>query len=89
MTKNNKLTRRWGGPQTRSSIGVAGIPTNFVWNFNSEINEWEVVRAMPEGTDDVVLYSSPSKQAAENALHEEIDKEYPGLRAQSGITGLL
>jgi hypothetical protein len=89
MTKNNKLTRPWGGPQTCSSIGVAGFPTNFVWNFNPENNEWEVVRAMPEGTDDVVLYSSPSKAAAENALREAIEKEYPGLLAQGGVSGLL
>jgi hypothetical protein len=82
MTKNNKLTRPWGGPQTRTSISVNGIPTNFVWNFNPENNEWEVVKAMPEGTDDVVEFSSPSKEAAENALQRLIERDYPGLRAQ-------
>lgn len=66
----------------RKSIGVAGIPTNFVWNFNPENSEFEVVRAMPEGTDDEVLFSSPSKQAAEDALRGMIEKEYPGLLAQ-------
>ncbi len=89
MTKNNKLTRPFAGPHARSSIGVAGIPTNFCWNFNPENNEWEVVKVMPEGTDDVVLYSSPSKPAAENALREQIEKEYPGLLAQGGTSGLL
>ncbi len=83
MTKNNKLTRPWGGPQTRSSIAVGGIPTNFSWNFNPENNEWEIVKVMPEGTDDEVMYSNPSKAAAESALRDIIEKEYPGLLAQN------
>ncbi len=86
MTKNNKLTRPWGGPGTQTSIGVGSIPTNFVWNFTG--TEYEVVRAMPEGTDDVVVFSSPSKSAAENALRQAIEKEYPGLLAQFGLPGL-
>ena len=43
---------------------------------------------MPEGTDDVVVFSSPSKSAAENALRQAIEKEYPGLLAQFGLPGL-
>ncbi len=39
---------------------------------------------MPEGTDDVVVFSSPSKAAADSALRVEIEKEYPGLLAQHG-----
>ena len=85
MTKNNKLTRPWGGPGTRTHISVAAILTNFSWNFNPENNEWEVVKAMPEGTDDVVEYSNPSKAAAESALRELIERDYPGLLAQGGI----
>jgi hypothetical protein len=27
---------------------------------------------MPEGTDDIVLFSSPSKEAADNALRDEV-----------------
>jgi len=84
MTKANKLTRPFAGPQYRSQIGVGPIPTNFSWNFNPDNNEWEVVRAMPEGTDDVVVFSSPSKAAADNALRAAIEKEYPGLLAQHG-----
>jgi hypothetical protein len=80
MTRNNKLTRPWGGPGTRTQIVVGGIHTNFTWNFNPENNEWEVVRAMPEGTNDVVEFSSPSKADAERALNGLIDKEYPGLK---------
>jgi hypothetical protein len=83
MTKNDKLTRPWGGPQSRSSIAVGGIPTKFSWNFNPENNEWEIVKAMPEGRDDVVMYSSRSKAAAESALREVIEEEYPGLLAQN------
>lgn len=83
MTKSNKLTRPWGG--TRTSIGVAGIPTNFVWNLNPENNEFEVVRAMPEGQDDIVEFSSPSKAAAESALRQLIERDYPGLLAQGGL----
>lgn len=45
------------------------------------VPEWEVVKAMPEGTDDVVLFS---KGAADKALRGEIEKEYPGLLAQHG-----
>lgn len=26
------------------------IPTNFFWNFNPDNQEWEIVKAMPEGT---------------------------------------
>ena len=84
MTKGNKLTRPFAGPQYRSQIGVGPIPTNFSWNFNPETKEWEVVKIMPEGTDDVVVFSSPSKAAADNALREAIEKEYPGLLAQHG-----
>ena len=84
MTKNNKLTRLWGGPQTRSQISVGSIPTNFSWNFNPENNEWEIVKIMPEGTDDEIMYSNPSKSLAEGALRELIEKEYPGLLAQEG-----
>ena len=35
---------------------VGSIPRNFVWNFNPDNNEWEVVKAMPEGTDDLVEF---------------------------------
>ncbi len=84
MTKGNKLTRPWGGPQTRTGIGVGPIPTNFSWNFNPENNEWEIVKVMPEGTDDVIEFSGPSKPAAENALRELIERDYPGLLAQHG-----
>jgi hypothetical protein len=84
VTKNNKLTRPWGGPQTRSQIAVGPILTNFSWNLNPENNEWEVVKGMPEGTDDVVVFSSSSKAAADVALHEAIEKEHPGLLAQYG-----
>jgi hypothetical protein len=84
MTKSNKLTRPFGGPQTRSNIGVVPIPTNFSWNFNPENNEWEVVKVMPEGTEDVVEFSSPSKAAASNALRDLIERDYPGLLAQHG-----
>ncbi len=85
MTKNNRLTRPWAGPEYRSQIAVGAIPTNFSWNFNPENSEWEIVKVMPEGTDDEVLYSSPSKPAAENALRTLIEKEYPGLLAQEGV----
>jgi len=72
MTKGNKLTRPFAGPQFRSQIGVGPIPTNFSWNFNPDNNEWEVVKAMPEGEDDLVVFSSPSKAAADNALRQAI-----------------
>jgi len=78
-TKNRKLTCPWGGPGTRTSVGVAGIPTNFSWNFNPQNNEWEIVKAMAGGTDDVVEFSSPSKSAAETALRSLIERDYPGL----------
>jgi hypothetical protein len=84
VTKSNRLTRPWAGPEYRSQIAVGAIPTNFCWNFNPENNEWEIVKVMPEGTDDEVLYSSPSKAEAENALRTLIEKEYPGLLAQEG-----
>jgi hypothetical protein len=85
MTKGNKLTRPWGGPGTQTSIAVAGIPTNFSWNFNPQNNEWEIVKVMPEGTDDLVEFSSPSKASAENALRNLIERDYPGLLAQGGV----
>lgn len=84
MTKNNKLTRPFAGPQFRSQIVVGDIPTNFSWNFNPENNQWEIVKAMPEGTEDVVEFSSPSKEAADAALSKLIERDYPGLLAQYG-----
>jgi hypothetical protein len=84
MTKNNKLTRPWGGPGTQTSIHVGSIPVNFSWNLNPDNNEWEVVKVMPEGTDDVVEFSSPSKSAAKNALQQLIERDFPGLLAQEG-----
>jgi hypothetical protein len=79
LTKDNKLTRPWGGPGTQTSIAVAGIPTNFSWNFNPENSEWEVVKVMAEGTDDIVEFSSPSKPEAEAALRRLVERDYPGL----------
>jgi hypothetical protein len=84
MTKGNKLTRPFAGAQYRSQIVVGPIPTNFSRNFNSDNNEWEIVKAMPEGTDDVVEFSSSSKAAGENALRDLIERDYPGLLAQHG-----
>jgi hypothetical protein len=84
MTKGNKPTRPWGGPGTQTQIGVGPIPTNFSWNLNPDTNEWEVVKLMPEGTDDVVVFSSSSKAAVDRALREAIEKEHPGLLAQHG-----
>ena len=84
MTKANKLTRPFAGPQYRTQIGVGPILTNFSWNFNPDNSEWEVVHGMPEGTDDVVVFSSPSKATADSALRGAIEKEHPGLLAQHG-----
>jgi hypothetical protein len=47
-------------------------------------DEWEVLKTRPKGTDDVVEFSSPSKAAADNALRELIERDYPGLLAQHG-----
>jgi hypothetical protein len=63
---------------------VGAIPTNFSWNFNPDKQEWEIVRGMPEGMDDVVEFSSASKAAAEGALRDLIEKEFPGLLSQEG-----
>jgi hypothetical protein len=84
MTKGNKLTRPFAGAQYRSQVNVGGIPTHFNRNFNDENNEWEVVKAMPEGTDDLVEFSSPVRAAAETALGKVIERDYPGLIAQHG-----
>ena len=48
MTKANKLTRPFGGPQTRSQHVENGLLTHFSWNLNPDNNEWEIVRVMPE-----------------------------------------
>jgi hypothetical protein len=40
---------------------------------------------MPEGTDDVVEFSSPSKAPTQDALRELIERDYPGLLAQYGV----
>jgi hypothetical protein len=84
MTQGNKLTRPFAGAQYRSQIVVGPIPTNFSWNLNPDNNEWEIVKAMPEGTDDVVEFSSPSKEAAKSAARNLIERDYPGLLAQHG-----
>lgn len=39
---------------------------------------------MPEGSDEAVELSSPSKTAAEDALRDLIENEFPGLLAQGG-----
>lgn len=84
MTKNNKLTRCFAGAQYRSQITVGPIPTNFSWNFNPDNDQWEIVKALPEGTDDVVEFSSPSKATANAELRKLIERDYPGLLAQYG-----
>lgn len=84
MTKNNKLTRPFAGAQYRFQITVGPIPTNFSWNFNPDNDQWEVVKAMPEGTDDVVEFSSPSKATANVELRKLIERDFPGLLAQYG-----
>jgi hypothetical protein len=50
-----------------------------------ENNEFEVVRAMPEGQDDVIEFSSPSRSVAEDGLRKLIERDYPGLLAQGGL----
>jgi hypothetical protein len=82
MTQGGKLTRPFAGPQYRSQVSVGGIPTNFSWNFNPDNNQWEIVRGMPEGTDDVVEFTSPFKESADTALRGLIERDYPGLLAQ-------
>lgn len=82
MTKNNKLTRPFAGAEYRSQITVGPIPTNFSWNFNPDNQQWEIVKAMPDGTDDVVEFSSTSKAAANGELRNLIERDYPGLLAQ-------
>jgi len=82
MTKSNKLTRPFAGAQFRSQIVAGAIPTNFSWNFNPENQEWEIVKAMPDGTDDVLEFSSPSKAVASDALRKLIERDYPGLLGQ-------
>jgi hypothetical protein len=79
MTKANKLTRPFAGPQFRSQVVAAGILTHFSRNLNPENNEWEIVKGMPEGTDDIVEFSSPSKAASEDALKKLIQRDYPSL----------
>ncbi len=84
MTENNKLTRPFAGAQYRSQITVGPIPTNFSWNFNPDNEQWKIVKAMPEGTDDVVEFSSPSKAASNGELRKLIERDYHGLLAQYG-----
>ena len=85
MTKNNKLTRPFAGAQFRTQIVAGGILTHFSWNLNPDNDEWEIVKAQPDGTDDVVEFSNPSKAAATDALREVIERDYPGLLAQGGV----
>ena len=61
-------------------VAVGAIPTDFSWNFNPDTNEWESVRGIPEGSDDAVEFSSPSKTVAEDTLRDLIEKGTPGLR---------
>jgi hypothetical protein len=82
MTKGSKLTRPWGGPGTQSQHVENGILTHFSWNQNPDNKEWEIVRVMPEGTDDVVEFSSSSRAEAANALRKLVDRDYPGLAQQ-------
>lgn len=82
MTKANKLTRPFGGPQTRSQHVENGLLTHFSWNLNPDNNEWEIVRVMPEGEDDVVEFSGRSKAAAGDALRTLVERDYPGLSRQ-------
>jgi hypothetical protein len=82
MTRGNKLTRPWSGPGTQTQVAMNGILTHFTWNFNSETNQWEIVKVMPEGQDDLVEFSDPSKPTAESELQRLLDRDYPGLRNQ-------
>ena len=84
MTKGNKLTRPFAGAQYRSQVTVGPILTHFSRTFNPDNSEWEIVKGMPEGTYDAVEFSSPSRGAAENALRDLIERDYPGLIAQHG-----
>jgi hypothetical protein len=84
MTKGNKLTRPFAGAQYRSQVFVGPILTHFSRNLNPDNNEWEIVKGMPDGTDDVLEFSSLSRAATENALGDLIERDYPGLIAQHG-----
>ena len=64
MTQGNKLTATF----CRSSIQVddsgGTYPDTFLLDLQLDNSEWEIVKAMPEGTDDMVEFSSPSKEVA-------------------------
>jgi hypothetical protein len=86
MTKDNKLTRPLAGVWYQQPIYVGSVPTGFTWNVNPENKEFEVVKVMPEGQEDVVVFSSRDKSQAEASLRTVIEKAYPGLLAQNGFT---
>jgi hypothetical protein len=86
MTRANKLTRPFAGLWHQQPIYVGSMPTGFTWNVNRDNNEFEIVKVMPEGQEDVVVFSSADKFHAEASLRTVIEKAYPGLLARNGFS---
>lgn len=86
MTRANRLTRPLAGVWYQQPIYVGSTPTGFTWNVNPDNNEFEVVKVMPEGQEDVVVFSSRDKSRAEASLRALIERAHPGLLAQNGFS---
>lgn len=80
--------RPWAGPEFSARGRCGGIPMDFSWNFNPDTNEWEIVRGMPQGSDDAVEFSSPSGTAAEDGRRRLRPARKRGLPARGSVLAL-
>jgi hypothetical protein len=59
------------GPLNSAQIRMNGILTNYYWYQNESSHRYEVVRAMPAGTGDVVVKEFTNMLDLQNWVNEE------------------
>jgi hypothetical protein len=71
-------------PPYPSNISANGIPTNLVWNLTPS-GSFQIARVLKPGgpaENDFELLFEGSKEQCNSFLHQQIEKEFPGLLSQ-------
>jgi hypothetical protein len=71
-------------PPYPSNIAANGIPTNLVWNLTPE-GTFQIARVLVPGgaaENDFELLFEGSKEQCDVFLHQQIEKDFPGLMSQ-------
>lgn len=70
-------------PPYPSNISANGVPTNLVWNVTPG-GKFQIARVLKGGgaESDHEILCEGSKEQCEAFLHQQIEKDFPGLMSQ-------